>query len=173
VYNFENTHSDNNSIILPDDLVDISAGSPAQYPYVSDDDFITVSLSENDVTLSSIEYDNTSKSDVSITGINIPWTTTSAISDTFTLDSSWNQPASSKIKLDGPEADIEVNGQSLITMLKNIEQRLNILKPNDELESEWSELKALGDQYRALEKHIQEKQATWDRLKAMPPPEID
>jgi hypothetical protein len=41
------------------------------------------------------------------------------------------------------------------------------------LESEWEELKALGEQYRALEQHIQEKMATWDKLKAMPPPEID
>jgi hypothetical protein len=41
------------------------------------------------------------------------------------------------------------------------------------LESEWDKLRELGDAYRALEKHILEKQATWDRLKAMPPPEID
>jgi hypothetical protein len=77
-----------------------------------------------------------------------------------------------KIKLDGEGADIEVNGWSLMNMIGKIEQRLNILHPNDELEAEWAELRALGDQYRRLEKHIQEKQATWDRLKAMPPPEI-
>jgi len=47
------------------------------------------------------------------------------------------------------------------------------LKPNEKLESEWEELKALGEQYRALEQHILAKQATWDKLKAMPPPEID
>jgi hypothetical protein len=60
-----------------------------------------------------------------------------------------------------------------MSMIKTIEQRLNILKPNEALESEWAELQALGDQYRALEQHILDKQATWDKLKAMPPPEID
>ena len=112
-------------------------------------------------------------SNVSITSIGVPWTTTTGISDTFTLGSSWNQPASGKIKLNGPDADIEINGESMIDMLKNIEQRLNILRPNTELESKWAELRSLGDQYRALEKHILEKQGTWDKLKAMPPPEID
>jgi len=29
------------------------------------------------------------------------------------------------------------------------------------------------EQYRELEKHIREKQATWDRLKAMPLPVIE
>ena len=103
------------------------------------------------------------------TGISVPWTG----SNTISMDSNWTNHASGKIKLDGPEADIEINGKSLIDMLKTIEQRLNILQPNEELESEWEELRALGKQYRALEKHILEKQATWDKLKAMPPPEID
>jgi hypothetical protein len=103
------------------------------------------------------------------TGISVPWTG----SNTISMDSNWTNHASGKIKLDGPEADIEINGESLIDMLKTIEQRLNILQPNEELESEWEELRALGKQYRALEKHILEKQATWDKLKAMPPPEID
>lgn len=89
------------------------------------------------------------------TGITSPWATTST-----------------KIKLDGEGADIEVNGWSLMDAIQKIEERLNILHPNEKLEAEWAELRALGDQYRRLEKHIQEKQATWDRLKAMPPPEI-
>jgi hypothetical protein len=96
--------------------------------------------------------------------INVPWTTTSGTSDTYTLDSSWNKPASGKIKLDGPEADIEVNGESLIDMLKTIEQRLNILQPNPDLESEWTELRKLGDQYLALEAKIQAKMKTWEAI---------
>jgi hypothetical protein len=88
------------------------------------------------------------------------------------MSPNWSNSTSAKLKLDGPEADIEINGESLISMLKAIEQRLNILKPNETLESEWEELRALGEQYRALEKHIMDKQATWDRLKTMPPPEI-
>jgi hypothetical protein len=139
--------------------------------YESGDSYSYDFGSSDNVTLSDLTLGG--NSNVSITGIGVPWTTTTGISDTFTLDSSWNRPASGKIKLDGPEADIEVNGQSLITMLKKIEQRLNILQPNQRLESEWSELRDLGEQYRALEQHILEKKATWDRLKAMPSPEID
>jgi hypothetical protein len=80
------------------------------------------------------------------------------------LDSSWNKFASGKIKLDGPEADIEINGESLIDMLCNIEQRLNILRPNPELESEWGELRELGDAYRTLEAKIQAKMKTWNAI---------
>ena len=94
------------------------------------------------------------------TGISVPWTG----SNNITLDSNWTNRASSKIKLDGPEADIEVNGESMIGMLRNIEQRLNILKPNTELESEWTELRELGDQYRKLEAKIQAKMKTWEAI---------
>ena len=80
---------------------------------------------------------------------------------------------SPKIRLDGEGADIEVNGESLIGMIKKIEERLNILHPNEKLEAEWEDLRALGEQYRKLEQHIKDKQATWDKLKAMPPPVID
>jgi hypothetical protein len=85
----------------------------------------------------------------------------------------WVTHATPKIKLDGEGADIEVNGWSLIDAIQKIEERLNILHPNTELEAEWEELRALGNQYRKLEQHIKDKQATWDKLKAMPPPAID
>jgi hypothetical protein len=93
-----------------------------------------------------------------VTGVANPWFT--------------HSNAAPKINLNGEGADIEVNGWSLVNAIKQIEQRLNILTPNTELETEWEELRALGEQYRKLEQHILEKQATWDRLKAMPPPEI-
>ena len=104
-----------------------------------------------------------------------PWTTTAQPYTTGTgiFAGDWSNGLSSKIKLDGDNADIEINGESLVGMLKSIQERVNILTVNLELESEWEELKALGDQYRALEQHILAKQATWDKLKAMPPPEID
>ena len=107
-------------------------------------------------------------------GISVPWTTGTSMSSGVGIGE-WahHTGTSAKIKLDGPEADIEINGESLVDMLRAIEDRLNILKPNESLESEWEDLRALGEQYRALEKHILEKQATWDRLRAMPPPEIE
>ena len=57
--------------------------------------------------------------------------------------------------------------------IEKIEQRLNILTPNSKLESEWDELKELGDRYRKLEKRILEKAKVWDKLKSMPPPDIE
>jgi hypothetical protein len=113
-----------------------------------------------------------SSPNVTTTTFNGPYTIGSGAGTGIT--SPWaNYNGSGKIKLEGKEADIEVNGKSLMSMIEQIEQRLNILHPNTELETEWAELKALGEQYRALEQHILDKQATWDRLKAMPPPEID
>lgn len=73
---------------------------------------------------------------------------------------------SSKLTLQGKDADIEINGQSLLSMLRRIEERINILTVNQELESEWEELRELGDQYRALEKKIKHKINTWQRLGA-------
>jgi hypothetical protein len=85
----------------------------------------------------------------------------------------FNTNAGSKIKLDGEDADIEINGISLIKTMQEIQSRLNLLQPNTALEKEWAELFELGRKYRELEQQIKDKQATWDRLKAMPPPEID
>jgi hypothetical protein len=73
--------------------------------------------------------------------------------------------ATSSITLKGPDADIDLNGVSLRAFIQRVEERLAILKPDTRLESEWAELKALGDQYRALEKEINEKMKTWDILK--------
>jgi hypothetical protein len=85
----------------------------------------------------------------------------------------FNTNAGSKIKLDGAEADIEINGISLLKTMQEIQSRLNLLQPNTALEAEWAELFELGKKYKELEQKIKEKQATWDRLKAMSPPEID
>ena len=92
------------------------------------------------------------------TGITQPW---------------YSNSASSKIKLEGTDADIEINGISLLKTMQEIQSRLNLLQPNTALEKEWEELFELGKKYRALEQQIKDKQATWDKLKAMPPPEID
>jgi hypothetical protein len=133
---------------------------------ISDDTNVTVSSSIWDTTniTGSYSYPNTISAGggpytISAgTGINSPWATINS---------------SPKIRLDGEGADIEVNGVSLMDMIEKIEQRLNILHPNEKLEAEWEELRELGNRYRELEQHIKDKQATWDRLKAMPPPEID
>jgi hypothetical protein len=76
------------------------------------------------------------------------------------------------MELHGENADIKVNGRSLMDAIDALEQRLNILVPNPELETEWDELRELGERYRELEKKCKEKGDMWKKLKQMPPPEI-
>ena len=75
------------------------------------------------------------------------------------------QPNSGKISIVGDNADIEVNGKSLMGAIEALEQRLNIMVPNPELEKEWDELRELGDRYRELEKQCKEKGNMWAKLK--------
>jgi hypothetical protein len=131
-------------------------------------------LPNDTVTLSSLNYNNT------IVGSGGVYTTAGTLGP-FTIGnggtntSPWvyNPNPSSKITLDGADADIEINGIILLTTMQEIQSRLNILQPNTALEKEWEELYELGRKYRDLEQQIKDKQATWDRLKAMPPPELD
>jgi len=129
------------------------------------------------ITLSSLNYNNAVVGGGYTTAGTLGPFTTQSSPYTFsagTNNSPWyNQTTSTKIKLDGADADIEINGVSLLTTMQEIQNRLNLLQPNTYLEAEWEELYALGRKYRELEQQIKEKQATWDRLKAMPPPELD
>jgi hypothetical protein len=56
--------------------------------------------------------------------------------------------------------------------MEKVEERLNILTPNPEMEKEWDDLRKLGERYRKLEKKCKEKSLMWNKLKAMPKPEI-
>lgn len=64
------------------------------------------------------------------------------------------------------EGDLKIGGVSLSKRLDAIEQRLNILRPNVDLESKWVKLRELGEEYRRLEAEIIDKQAVWDALKS-------
>jgi hypothetical protein len=133
-------------------------------------------LTYSNMTFNGSMYPNVSlSSPITVTSTLGPNATVSGGFTIGTTSQPWftQSTASTKINLDGPEADIVVNGSSLIDAIDAIQQRLNCLQINPALEKEWNELKALGDQYRKLEQEILDKQATWDRLKAMPKPEID
>jgi len=77
------------------------------------------------------------------------------------------------VAVEGDNADIVIRGQSLMSMLQQIQQRLNLIVPNLELEAEWDELRELGEQYRALEQQCQERAKMWTALKSMPPVKLD
>jgi len=82
--------------------------------------------------------------------------------DTITLGEV--QPTA-KLSLDGEDADIEINGESLMTMIRGIQDRLNILTPDRELEQEWHQLRDLREQYEAKLAECREKSKAWKALK--------
>ena len=63
------------------------------------------------------------------------------------------------------EGDIKIKGKSLVDSLEKIEEKLAILRPNEQLEEKWEELRNLRKQYMELEKEIVEKEKMWDILK--------
>jgi len=77
------------------------------------------------------------------------------------------------LTLKGEDADININGESLMTMIRGIQDRLNILTPDRELEQEWSELASLREQYEAKLAECRTKSKMWKTLTSMPPPEIE
>ena len=92
------------------------------------------------------------------TGTNTLWNTTS-IENTL------------QVKGDSEfDGDITVKGRSLTEFMDSVEQRLNILRPNPALESEWDQLRELGEQYRELERQLAEKAQMWAALQRTQPP---
>ena len=117
---------------------------------------------------------STAASDFTISGLdvvdlsgNIDW---SSLGSNVTLGPVWSDTLSakpsSKITLNGDDADIEINGVGLSKRLDAIEQRLNILTPNPELEGEWDQLRRLGERYRKMEQKLLEKSKVWDAIKS-------
>jgi len=100
-----------------------------------------------------------------------PYTINAGAGTSNTSPWATSNQGSTKIHLEGEDADIEINGKSLAQTIQSLEERLNILVPNPKLEKEWEELKELGDKYRKLETELKEKSKMWAKLKSMPPPE--
>lgn len=67
-----------------------------------------------------------------------------------------------KAEFDG---EVTVQGRGLTEFMESVEQRLNILRPNPEMEKEWDQLRELGKQYRDLERQLTEKSEMWKTLK--------
>jgi hypothetical protein len=140
----------------------------------------SVDVLTDPITLSSVSAPTvlSSSSADTITISSLSGITNGAYGSPYTVGAGISNPwgptqVSAKIQLNGEGADVEVNGWSLVGAVKRIEERLNILTPNPKLETEWAELRELGEQYRKLEQQIRDKQATWDRLVAMPKLDID
>lgn len=122
------------------------------------------------------------------TGSNVTWTTgtssTGIGQHVYTIGpntTSWGdlssvgmtQNGSGKLTLKGEQADIDINGKSMLQWMQKVEERLNILTPNPELEKDWDDLRRLGERYRKLEQKCKQKAEMWNKLKSMPKPEIN
>lgn len=172
------------------DSKDISFSNLEDTLSSQDYDYQTIDLSDlnSSITMASPTYTISSSPTISIsnggaagsvlagggavgaTYSNTMWTTntTSGWNGTSAMD--LNQ--SGKMSLRGENADIDINGKSLLKTLEALEERLNLMTPNPELEKEWDDLKKLGDRYRKLEKKCKEKAEVWNKLKSMPKPNI-
>jgi hypothetical protein len=140
--------------------------------YASAQDTITISAALDNMNAGAAGGPYTVTGAIGTSFPNAIWSTGTGTTVAPWLSSNPNGVAP-KITLNGEGADVEVNGWSLVAAVKRIEERLGLFQPNPDLEAEWEDLRALGEQYRKLEQHIRDKQATWDRIKAMPAPDVD
>ena len=114
--------------------------------YNINDDIYTVSVNPVITSGTTTPYDFS----------NITWTTGNTDLDANTLD----------VKGDANfEGDVKIKGKSIVDSLERIEERLAILRPNEELEEKWENLRGLRKAYMELEAEIKEKELIWATLK--------
>jgi hypothetical protein len=66
--------------------------------------------------------------------------------------------AHGKLKVEGKDADIYINGQSLSDWMQTVDRRLTILRPNLELQEKYEALQAAYDHYKTLESLLYEQE---------------
>ena len=63
------------------------------------------------------------------------------------------------------DGEVTIKGKNLNETLERIEEKLAILRPNEELEEKWEKLRGLRKAYMELEAEIIEKEKVWGILK--------
>jgi hypothetical protein len=101
--------------------------------------------------------------------VGTPYTYTGA-PGTISTGGNWttynNQPSIMRVEGDAEfKGEVTIRGVKLDERLTAIEERLGILRPNNDLEGKWEKLKALGEEYRRIEKEILEGEDIWATLK--------
>ena len=91
---------------------------------------------------------------------------------TDTIASPMQVAPSGRLTLTGDNADIEINGESVMGVLKEIRDRLGIIQVSEAMEAEWDELRELRERYEAKLAECREKSKAWEALKQMPPPQM-
>jgi hypothetical protein len=153
---------------------DVSYGA---IPTVSIGGTDTLTITNGGVYTGGLTTSNTGGYTFANTVPNTVWTTSASPSTIGNIN--WGPSSSSaqleqsgKMSLRGDNADVDINGKSLVRWMEAMEERMNWMQPNVELEKEWDDLKKLGDRYRKLEKKCKEKAEVWKKLKQMPPPRL-
>lgn len=137
----------------------ITIGSDSAYPSLTTSTISSLNMaSMPSITISPLTVGGLSGGTLTQGNIGPYWTNAATHSVMDVADSG-------KVSLRGKNADIDINGVSLMETLKTIQDQLNILRPNKELEAEWDQLRELGEQYRKLEAEFKEKQKVWEALK--------
>jgi hypothetical protein len=138
------------------------------------------SLEENQLSLDFMNNDSMISDPAygavpSLTSCSIDWNSLH-LNDTLTISSldDWNISTntnsninqSGRISLQGDDADIEINGESVVGMLREIRDRLNIIQVSETMEAEWDELRVLRQQYEAKLAECRTKSQAWSALSA-------
>lgn len=132
---------------------------------------IYTTLAQGANGMSSADYITvTGDSTVNLTSAtSMPWNGTYTINDNWSITDTANSTGRVRIHGQGIEldedADIVIKGKKLSEVLAGIETRLGLLTANTKLESEFEELRALGERYRELERQLNQQLQTWDILK--------
>jgi hypothetical protein len=132
---------------------DVTVTAGAAGPTLIVDDFSSISLSN------SIDWN----------AINSTITLGSLMHDPITTNSAMQVTPSGRLSLTGDDADIEINGESIVSVLGEIRDRLSILKVSETMEAEWDELRELREQYQAKLAECREKSQAWGALQQTPP----
>lgn len=127
-------------------------------------------MGEDDYNYDSITIESDLLTDYSDYTITIPspsvgysGTISTSSNDVYISNNNWS---STQASVSVPEnGDFKIGDRSLKDFMDKVEERLAILRPDPALESRWEQLKKLGDEYRALEKDIHEKEKIMDILK--------
>lgn len=76
----------------------------------------------------------------------------------WTMDNHAVITAKGKLKVEGSEADIEINGQSMSDWMATVDQRLSILRPDPALLEKYQALQEAYQHYKTLERLVYQKE---------------
>lgn len=115
-----------------------------------------------------LNYPNTSNTYTITTGATTSASATYLLNNGVSTVSAVAQTNGNMLQVKGDaniSGSLTVGGKDIAETLERIEERLAILRPNEELEEKWENLRGLRKMYMELEAEIIEKEKIWGILK--------